>query len=113
MAYSLDLREKAVAYVKFGGTRISAAKIFGIGEKTIRRWLKLQNNTGSLKSSSHKSGRKPKVQATELVEFVSKNPDKTLHEIAENFAVNPSSIWKRLKKMNYVFKKNSALCRKK
>ena len=111
MAYSLDLREKAVAYVESGETRISAAKVFGIGERTIRRWISLQKETGNLKPRPHKGSRKPQVQSLELEDFIRSNPDKTLHEIAEEFNVNLTSIWRRLKKMDYVFKKNSALRR--
>jgi putative transposase len=40
MAYSLDLRERVVGYVKAGGKVSEAAKIYKIGRASIHRWLK-------------------------------------------------------------------------
>ena len=105
MGYSLDLRERVVKFVESGHSQAFASRIFDIGKRTVGRWLELKKKTGNLKERPHAGGRKPKVQASELKEYIAENPDKTLHEIAEKFDVNPASIWKKLKKLGYVHKK--------
>jgi transposase len=50
MAYSIDLRERVVSYVKSGGSRISASSIYTVSERTVRRWLQLESETGSVSS---------------------------------------------------------------
>ena len=113
MAYSLDLRHKVVAHIESGCNIVSAAKIFGIGERTIRRWLILKKETGSLIKKPHGGGRPYKAKPSELEEYIAANPDKTLEELALEFSAGKTSIWRCLKKINYVNKKNSTLRRKK
>lgn len=113
MAYSLDLRQKVIANIDSGCSRISAAKIFGIGCRTIDRWIDLKKETGSLAKKPHGGGRPYKARPSELKAYIDANPDKTLQEAAEKFDTGTSSIWRCLKKMNYVSKKNSTVRRKK
>jgi len=113
MVYSLDLRKKVVSHVESGCSQASAAKIFGIGERTIRRWISLKKERSSLSPKPHGGGRPYKAQASELEEYIISNPDKTLEELAREFSAGRTSIWRCLKKINYVNKKNSTLRRKK
>jgi transposase len=46
-AYSLDLREKVMFFISNGGGKREASKVFGIGEDTIYRWIRIQE-TGNL-----------------------------------------------------------------
>ncbi|MBD2638546.1 helix-turn-helix domain-containing protein, partial [Synechocystis sp. FACHB-908] len=39
MAYSLDLRQRVVAYIEAGGKITEASKIYKIGKASIYRWL--------------------------------------------------------------------------
>ncbi|MCS7225552.1 MAG: transposase, partial [Gloeomargarita sp. SKYB31] len=39
MCYSLDLREKVMAFIENGHSITQAAKVFNIGRATIYRWL--------------------------------------------------------------------------
>ena len=39
MSYSVDLRERAVSYVRGGGSRAQAAALFQVGRTTLYRWL--------------------------------------------------------------------------
>lgn len=113
MAYSVDLRRKVMLYVESGGSRASAATIFNIGERTLRRWIALKTETGNLKPRPHGGGRVYKADPAELEKYVIANPDKTLQELGEKFNASISSIWRCLRSLNYVSKKNSTLRRKK
>lgn len=104
-AYSIDLREKVISYLKSGGSRISASKIFSIGERTVRRWIELEAKTKSLKPKPHGGGYPAKIDLESLKEYVNSNSDKTLAELGEEFSVSATSIWFALKKIDYVYKK--------
>ncbi len=39
MLYSLDLRKKAITYVNNDHTRKATSKVFGIGIRTVNRWV--------------------------------------------------------------------------
>jgi transposase len=47
-AYSQDLRERIVRAVDQGASQKEAARIFGVSEPTVKRYLKLRRETGSL-----------------------------------------------------------------
>jgi transposase len=112
-AYSVDLREKVMTYIESGNTSAVAAKIFSIGERTIRRWITLKKETNSLQPRAHGGGNSPKIDLVALKEYVESNNDKTLAEIGEKFLVSTTSIWHALKKIDYVYKKKSSLQRNK
>jgi transposase len=108
-AYSVDLRTRVMSYVESGGSRISASKIFSIGERTVRRWISLREETKSLEPKPHGGGYPPKIDLKVLKEYVNSNADITLSELGEKFSVSVPSIWHALKKINYVYKKNSSV----
>jgi transposase len=47
-AYSEDLRLRIVAAVDGGMPRSAAARVFGVGRATVKRYLALRRETGSL-----------------------------------------------------------------
>ncbi|MDK4685066.1 IS630 transposase-related protein [Kingella negevensis] len=49
MAYSIDLREKALNCYKQCSNASKAAKTYGISRNTLYLWIKLEEQTGSLK----------------------------------------------------------------
>jgi len=51
MAYSVDLRERVVNFVKAGGTRLQASRRFKVGEVTVYRWLKKTDRGRKLQPS--------------------------------------------------------------
>lgn len=104
MAYSEDFREKALSLYDVLKNKKQVSEILGIRRHTISSWLKLREETGGLK---HKAGgiRKEKVNKEKLKEYVKENPDKFLHEIAEEFNCSPSWILELLRKINFTRKK--------
>lgn len=109
MYYSLDLRERVVSYVESGASRVAAAKLFKVGERTVRRWLCLKKETGKLSPRPHGGGYPPKIDLSELQKSVDLNPDKTLLELKEEFSVSGTSLWHALKKLQYTYKKNPSV----
>jgi transposase len=49
-AYSEDLRSRIVAAVDGGMPRSEAARVFGVGRATVKRYLALRRETGALAS---------------------------------------------------------------
>ncbi|HEX6012127.1 MAG TPA: helix-turn-helix domain-containing protein [Geminicoccaceae bacterium] len=47
-AYSEDLRRRIVAAVDGGMPRSAAARVFGVGRATVKRYLALRRQTGAL-----------------------------------------------------------------
>ena len=110
MAYSLDFREKVVAYAIHSNNISETSKKFNIGYQTVRNWVILYNKGEDLK---HKSGGKrfEKIDREKLKEYIDKNQDKFLEEIAKEFNCSPNGVRKALKNMGYTNKKNDNLRR--
>lgn len=91
MTYSLDLRKKALDYIENGGTRSSASQAFGVTVRTLANWLcrKKQNN---LPPKARKTG-SYKIDEGRLKDFIAKNPDAYLREIAEEFKTTIPAIF--------------------
>jgi transposase len=102
MPYSLDLKEKVIAYIENGGRVSSAAKVFGINRASIYRWLG-QTNLAPIKVER----RKRKLDWKALEEDVKKYPDLRLCDRAKKFGVRISSIGYALKKLKITRKKKS------
>jgi transposase len=67
-AYSPDLRAKILAAVDAGMSKSEAARTFGVGLATIKRYVALRRNHGTLDPKRH-PGRSPKI-ATEQQEML-------------------------------------------
>lgn len=102
-AFSLDLRQKVVDFILAGGTKRDAARIFGIGEDSVYRWMRLQKK-GDLRAKKRIFLPK-KVNVEILRAYVEKHPDHTLTEIGKALFLGPQTVWKWLKRMKITRKK--------
>ena len=112
-AYSLDLRERAVAAVEQGGmSRRQAAKQFGVGISTAIRWVGRLRQTGSVRPSKI-GGYKLRAIAGEhrswLLERI-KEKDFTLRGLVSELAerglkVDYRSVWTFVHDEKLSFKK--------
>ncbi len=110
MAYSKDLRQRVIEFIKEGeGSPPQAAQLFKIGRATIYRWL----NRSELISSKPGPKGPRKINLKALQQAVEEKPDSYLAELAERFKVSLNTISYTLKKMNLSRKKNHALRREK
>lgn len=100
MTYSVDLRERVVAFCREGGSKTEAAKRFGVHRLTVYAWLKAP----SLEPKKH-GRRQRKLDWEALQKHVDTYPDKTLKERAAAFGVAANAIWYALCQMKISNKK--------
>jgi transposase len=105
-AYSEDLRERVIGFIESGGSQAEAVERFDVSRTSIVRWLQRKRKTG--KAAARTPGRKSgtsRVKADALRYYIKEHPDQTLHEVGRHFGVSGVLIWKRLRQLNYTFKK--------
>lgn len=113
--YSLDLRERIVAYVEAGHSARSAGRVFGVSASTAVRLMAARRSRATLapRPQGRAAGTVGKLAAHRafLVEVVRAEPDITLKELAgalleaEGVRVNLSSLHRALKAAGYAYKK--------
>ena len=101
--YSTGFREAVLKYYDGGHKYKETCEAFGISQATLFEWLKLREETGSLKSRHH--GTKPKIDRATLKKYVDEHPDAFQREIAEEFGCSRTCICQNLKKIGYTLKK--------
>lgn len=110
MAYSVDLREKAISLVERGKSKSEVAELLEIGIATLYRWLKKKAEGESLEAGKNGSFIR-KIDPEVLKEYVKKHPDHTLAEMKQNLGFGINSIWYRLKQLKITLKKSHILSR--
>jgi len=103
MSYSIDLRERVIAFVNQGGRKTDAVRIFDVGRRTIYNWLRRTNLAPSDRGPCDR-----KLDKDELAAHVDAHPDALLRERAAHFGVATSTVWTALHKME-IRKKNHPL----
>src|ERR1700739_3590213 len=103
MTYSLDLRKKALNYIENGGTWKSASQIFDVTVRTLAHWLrrKKQNN---LSPKPRQTG-SYKIDDSRLKDYIAKNPDAYLREIAAEFKTTIPAVFYACKRNKITLKK--------
>ena len=84
----MDLRERIVAAVDAGMPQPQAAAVFGVGLRTVERYLARRRATGSLAASEQRHGPEPKKRQrlhTWLPDRLDAAADATLHEHVQAF----------------------------
>jgi transposase len=112
--YSKDLRLKVLAAVDRGMPRKEVARVFGISEQTIRRYLRLRRQTGDVEPRPLPGPPARKREALEqrLPAQVHLNPDLTLEEHCELFeeesgiAVSSATMSRAFKRLGLPLKKS-------
>ena len=104
MAYSLDLRERAVSLVEEGRPVAKVIKLLKIGSTTLYSWLKKKAAGQDLRPSKNGSFIR-KIDPKVIEEYVRKHPDHTLAEMQRNLGFSIPGIWYRLKQLKIASKK--------
>ena len=111
-AYSEDLRIRVVRYVEGGGSRRSAAKVFGVSPSIAVKWLQRWRVKKSVAPSPVRGHRRAVLDKHDdwLLALVQEKPDITLAEIGVKLArrgvrVSLSTIWSFYDRHGFSFKK--------
>lgn len=112
MAYSTDLRERIVAFIKEGGKKSHASRLFKVSRPTIDGWIQLKNETGSLEDPPPPPRSWRKLTPDGLLEYVKEHPDDILEEYAEHFNVSAVGVWRALKRLKITRKKRLSYTKK-
>jgi transposase len=110
-AYGLDLRERIVSFIKTGGSKVEAAKRFGVARKTVYNYLTLVQS-GAL-SPKESWGSWKKFSPTKVRAYVAKHPDATLWEIGRAFRGTDVGALSALRLLGITLKKTRKISGKK
>ena len=102
MSYSVDLRERVVAFVEAGGAKAEAARRFSVSEGSVHNWLKRENLAPIKVKRRHR-----KLDWKALEQHIQEEPDMRLRDRAKHFGVHRSAIWYAQKQMKITRKKTA------
>ena len=100
MAYSIDLRERVVNFMKNGGSKAQAARKYEVSRWCVYDWCK-RSDLAPVKVKR----RARKLDWEALIKHVQEYPDTLLRERAAFFGVNINAIRYALKQMEQTRKK--------
>ena len=107
MTYSVDLRKRVVEYIKQGGKKTDAAKIFKVSRWCVYDWLE-REELEPIKVER----RNGKLDWEALARHVEEYPDALIRERAAEFGVAYNAVWYALQQMKISYKKNISIRRK-
>jgi transposase len=112
--YSADLRERLLGAIDAGLSQAEAARLFGVGVSSIKRWRARQQQTGAVQALP-RPGRTRRISRgaeAALVAQVRAAPDATLAEHCATWAaatgvvVSPSTMSRALSRAGWPLKKS-------
>ena len=112
MAYSVDFRERAIAYWDKGHTSEELYEAFEIYPTRVNEWKRLLKKTGSLEPQ-YPETRKGKIDPQKLKQELERKPDLTLPELAKIFGCKKQSVDAACKKLKITRKKRHSHMKKK
>jgi transposase len=112
--YSDDLRERVVAAIEAGHTRVEVAELYNMALSTVGGFIKRKRETGSVRPDKFGGYKTFALEdhTARVKELVSEQPDSTLAELQvrlakENVNVSQSAISRFLHHINMTFKKKA------
>lgn len=113
--WSVDLRRRVITAYESGmsGSYVATAKMFGIGEATVSRWLRRKRETGDVLPTPRKSNRPRKVDLEWLHNHAKEYPDARLidrvkaWEKQSSVRVHIDTMSSSLSAIGWTYKKNS------
>ena len=106
MAYSLDMRQRALSLVKQGSSRPKIAEMLGISVSSIRRW-ETRAQGGQLAAQYPKSRGGYRVDDAALEEYVAQHPDAYQREIGAALNLPATTVKDALKRLKITLKKKT------
>lgn len=105
--YSLDLRERVINHIKLGNDQLKTSRIFNVSKSSVNRWWIRYQKEGVF-APKPRLGSKGKIDPKKLRLYVETNEDKTLAEMGAVFNASICSIYRRLKKLGFSYKKKTS-----
>ena len=113
-AHRAKLRECAVVRYESGeGSYGEVAERFGVGARTLERWVQRYRESGELCARPRGGGWQSPIVRRVLDKVVAAEPDASAAELTKAYnglgptAVSRSSLLRGLRRAGYVFKKNA------
>ena len=100
MAYGIDYRRRVIDFVKEGGSKRDAARLFKVSRETVYQWL----GRGDDLSPRPAQTRRRKLDKAALMRHTKDHPDALLRERAAHFGVHVNAVWTALGKLKVVKK---------
>lgn len=110
-AYSVDLRERVIAFLEKGNDKKSASEVFAVSQRTVQRWLKQKTEKGTLQPIQREFAYR-KIDYEQLKMYIEQHPDQFLCEIAQKFSVTLQAIFYACKKLHITRKKRQISIKK-
>ena len=104
MAYSLDMRKRALELVKEGKTKTEVSRMLGVGRSSVLRWSK-RASEGKLAAIYPKIRGGFRVDDEKLKAYVAEHPDAYQSEIAEAIGAKENTVCKALHRLKISRKK--------
>lgn len=104
MAYSLDMRQRALDLLEEGKSKTEISKMLGASRTSILRWSK-RASTGELAAIYPKARGGFRVDDEKLKAYVKENPDAYQSEIAEAIGAKENTVCKALHRLKISRKK--------
>lgn len=114
-AYSLDLRQRAVALVAAGQSRRAVARLLDLGDSTVIRWTRRQADTGSPAAKPRGGARRIALvhERDWVLARMAAAPDLTVRALRAELAARGTvvclgAVWRFLQKEGLAFNKKPA-----
>jgi putative transposase len=104
MSYSVETRERVIQFIKEGGTKTEAARLFKLSRQTIHNWTQKLESRGTLEDPPPRRPWK-KIDPHKLKAIIKEKPDSTQNELAQHFNVHPTAITYALSRLKITRKK--------
>jgi hypothetical protein len=103
MAHSSDIRVRVLDFIRGGGSKAEAARIFKVSRGCIYSWLARGNDISARKPGPKGSH---KVDMAALAARLKATPDICLSELSAELGVYPSTLHYACKRLRVTRKKN-------
>ena len=110
MAYSLDLRQRALALLSQNHKIEDVSELLNIGTATLWRW-KAREKQGNLAAAYPTTRTFYKIDEVKLRKYIDDNPEAYQHEIADVLGVSRSAVQYALQRLQITRKKDPAVPR--
>jgi transposase len=99
MAYSIDLRKRAIAFMDEGHTGKELREAFKIWPSKVNKWRKMLVETGTFVPKYPKT-RARKIDLQKLKQAIERKPDAYLKEFAKEFGCTKQAVFFALKRLD-------------